>query len=100
MAEAGVTGANDATEPRWQVLMAVGEQIFTLNRHFEVLRPQGRYVALGSGRQAAYGALDVLAEQEHLDLEPMVERALLAATRCVVGVRGPLVLESTLPAAG
>ena len=59
------------------------------------------YIAIGSGRHAAYGALHALADL-NLPLEEKALRALKAAQRYTANVREPfLVLKSgPFPAAG
>ena len=51
------------------------------------------WLAIGSGRQAAYGALHVLGGLD-LDLEEKVRRALAATQECTTNVREPFQLVS------
>lgn len=76
-------------------LLAWGGQLFGILEDFCVVRPHLPYAAIGAGKQAAYGALEILADQPALSLENRVQRALEVAQTYNPWVRAPFCLVST-----
>lgn len=74
------------------LLVGVRGRLFVLGLDFQVLVGQESFVAIGSGRHHAYGALaalDQLAGDSPLGLEQRARLALESAARFAPGVRGP-----------
>jgi len=63
-------------------------EIFAIGGDFTALKLQEPWIAIGSGRHTAYGALHALAEAP-LDAEDKVRRALAAAQSYTANVREP-----------
>jgi ATP-dependent protease HslVU (ClpYQ) peptidase subunit len=80
-------GATEATRVP-QFMIGLRGRLFTLTGDESVGSLKAPWMAIGSGRHCAYGALHVLAGLE-LDLEEKVRRALAAAQSQVANVREP-----------
>lgn len=79
--------------PKVQLLIALRGRLFTTSYDFSVGSLNVPWIAIGSGRFTAYGALHVLADLD-LDLEAKVRRALVAAQSHTANVREPFHLFS------
>ena len=84
-----------------QFLIGLRGQLFSIGGDWTTASLEEGYIAIGSGRHAAYGALHALADL-NLPLEEKALRALKAAQRYTANVREPfLVLKSgPFPVAG
>jgi hypothetical protein len=76
-----------------QFLIGLRGHLFTIGNDFSAVKRKDPWLAIGSGRNAAYGALHVLAGLE-FDLEEKVRRALAAAQGITANVREPFQLLS------
>jgi ATP-dependent protease HslVU (ClpYQ) peptidase subunit len=74
-----------------QFLVAVRGHLFTINGEFSCGSMAHPWIAIGSGRHHAYGALHAVADLE-LPLEDKVRRALLAAQAHTANVREPFAI--------
>jgi len=71
-----------------QYMIGLRGEIFAIGGDFTALKLQEPWIAIGSGRHVAYGALHALAELE-LAAEEKVRRALAAAQSYTANVREP-----------
>ena len=71
-----------------QFLIGLRGQLFSIGSDFAAVRLKEPWIAIGSGRHVAYGALHALADLE-LDLEQKALRALRAAQLYTANVREP-----------
>lgn len=88
--EAGFVAATEPTRAP-QFLIGLRGRLFAIGGEFAAIRLATPFVAIGSGRHTAYGALQILAGLE-LGLEEKVSRALHAAQLQTANVREPFYL--------
>ena len=89
-AEPGFTQALPRTA---QFMIGLRGHLFSIGQDYSAVKLKDPWLAIGSGRQAAYGALHVLGGLD-LDLEEKVRRALVATQECTANVREPFQLVS------
>lgn len=77
-----------------QFVVALRGRLFTITGDFSAVSMETPWIAIGSGRHSAYGALHALADFE-LPLDEKVRRALAAAQRHTANVREPFHLLET-----
>lgn len=87
MVDAGFAGPAEGSRSA-QFMIGLRGRLFTTAGDFSIGTLRSPWMAIGSGRHSAYGALHVLAGLE-LDLEEKVRRALAAAQSQVANVREP-----------
>ena len=81
-------GASPSTEGRTQLLIGLRGELFSIGGDYSALKLTEHWIAIGSGRHHAYGALHALAAIE-LEPEEKVRRALAAAQSHTANVREP-----------
>lgn len=74
-------------------LVAVGGRIFEIQSNFQVLETAESYLALGSGRRYAVGAMEVLVKGK-LSPRAKIKNALAVAAKYTSSVRGPFTILS------
>jgi len=71
-----------------QFLIGLRGELYSIGGDFSAIKLEERWIAIGSGRHVAYGALHALADID-LDEKLKVLRALAAAQSYTASVRGP-----------